>query len=509
LSSQASPLPPGSLVWSYLRVSGDEQADRGVPIAGQREMHQRYANENGLVITRWFIDEAKSGSSTAGRDDFNEMIYLARQKPLPVDGILLWDIKRFARNLLDSQFYKADLRRRGYTLIFLSDDIPQTDFAPVYETILEWKAQKDLEQLAKDIRRGLHYLARLGYAPGGFPPRGYRAEQLKVEIEGKQRTVRRWAPDPDHWDLARKAWAMRANGASYREIIEETRLFRSDTCLPTFFRNKTYLGIRKCGQLEIEHAHHAMITQETWDAVQARRHVTGPRRKAQSWEDGHPRRARSRYLLSGLLYCSECGAAMSGSYTPDRHLPDGHRRPWLFYICGRKSREGYGACPSSRLKAERIESAVLDRLLRDVLTVDHINDMIRDTNAALGEQHEALEQNQKRLQREIAQLDKSIARLIDALESGESGAVHSRLESREREQKELEGRLAAVDEQLQRSRIELSRDALEQLLNEMHTVLNEGDVGTRRRLLRAFVVRIEAGRKGGVMYYTFPFATGI
>ena len=115
MPAQHCPLAPGARVWSYLRVSGDEQADRGLPIAGQRRAHQEYADRHGLIIVRWFVDEAKSGGSTVGRDAFNDMVYLARQQPRAADGILLWDLKRFARNITDSQFYKADLRRRGWT----------------------------------------------------------------------------------------------------------------------------------------------------------------------------------------------------------------------------------------------------------------------------------------------------------------------------------------------------------------------------------------------------------
>ena len=355
------------------------------------------------------------------------------------------------------------------------------------------------------MKRGLHFLAQQGYAPGGFPPRGYSAEFLEVEIEGNQRTVRRGAPDPTYWDLALTAWKMREAGASYDEILRATHLFKHQGCFVPFFANTTYLGIRKCGELEVENAHKPMITQEIWDAVQKRRQLRPSKRKGKSWEDDHPRRARSLYLLSGLLYCSECGAAMCGSYSPERHMKDGHRKEWRFYICGRKTRESLRACSSSRLKADVIESAVLETLLRDVLTVDHIEHIIRETNAALAERRGELKQSERRLRRGISRLDGQISRLIDGLESGESAAVRSRLERRERERDQLHAELLAVKERLQRSRIEISRGALEQLIGDMHAVLKDSDVNARRRLLRAFIVRIEANREGGVLYYTFPF----
>lgn len=36
--------------YAYLRVSGDEQADRGLPIAGQREAVAAYCAEHNLTV---------------------------------------------------------------------------------------------------------------------------------------------------------------------------------------------------------------------------------------------------------------------------------------------------------------------------------------------------------------------------------------------------------------------------------------------------------------------------
>ena len=54
-----SVLPAGSRVWAYLRVSSEDQAERGTPIADQRAEVLRYCDEDSLVLTRWFVDEAR------------------------------------------------------------------------------------------------------------------------------------------------------------------------------------------------------------------------------------------------------------------------------------------------------------------------------------------------------------------------------------------------------------------------------------------------------------------
>jgi len=73
MTNQDSPLSRGSSVWAYLRVSGPEQQERGT-IVSQHEVVENWAHEQGLMITRWFVDEAKPASDVVKRDDFTDMI---------------------------------------------------------------------------------------------------------------------------------------------------------------------------------------------------------------------------------------------------------------------------------------------------------------------------------------------------------------------------------------------------------------------------------------------------
>lgn len=505
MTRNTCPLPPGSSVWAYLRVSGDEQADRGLPIAGQRQCAQDYADRNRLLISRWFIDEARSGGSTVHRDAFNEMIDLARARPRPVDGLIIWDLKRFARNLQDSQFYKADLRRRGYTLIFLSDDIPETDFAPVYESLLEWKAEKDRADIAKDSKRGLHLLARLGYATGGVPPIGYKTEDLTAEIEGRRRRVRRWVPDPARWSAVERAWQLRAEGASLRAVLAATHLPLTETGLAAMFRNITYLGIRRCGEVEVLGAHRPMITQELFDRVQALRIARGQARKGQPWPDDHPRRANSPFLLSGLLRCGLCGAPMSGTRIKERWDSHGHHRAeWRYYICSRRKVSHSRECTLPAIKAERIESAVLDALTAEILTAERLGDLLQAANEDVAGRSAELAATRTAIQQRLSEVDRAISRLVDSIEREDSQSLRARLSEREEEGRTLQAQLAAIDRAIAGARITISRQALAQLVAGLSGILRSGDIAASRQVLRSLILRVEVTADQGTLYYTVP-----
>src|SRR5712691_5535390 len=77
--------------------------------------------------------------------------------------VVLWSFSRFARDYDDAEFYKADLRRRGYVIHSLTDQIPDGPFGRVIESITHWKDEERLREISKDARRGLQWLAQQGY----------------------------------------------------------------------------------------------------------------------------------------------------------------------------------------------------------------------------------------------------------------------------------------------------------------------------------------------------------
>src|SRR5687767_3347815 len=119
MTNQYSPpppgLPPGSHVWAYLRDSGGPR--QGESIDQQEQEVKAYCNRYGLVLTRIFRDEARSGGSDVGRDEFMVMVDAITDKTLRPQGLIIWDFARFARNEIDSSYYKASIRKLGIQII--------------------------------------------------------------------------------------------------------------------------------------------------------------------------------------------------------------------------------------------------------------------------------------------------------------------------------------------------------------------------------------------------------
>src|SRR5215469_14408312 len=206
-------LPAGSHVWVYLRHSpGDKQT-----IDSQMQDMKEWCAANGWTIDRMFVDEAAKGGNDS-REQFQEMIALAHQKPRLVAGILVWDFGRFARNLLDAQFHKAELRRLDYVVLSKIDDIPNSDIAPLVEAFHDWKNEQYNKALSLSTKRGLSYLAECGFWPSSYPPIGYRTEQeeMRRRHTGVMRYGKRLVKDEAVAERVALAWHMKLqDNASY------------------------------------------------------------------------------------------------------------------------------------------------------------------------------------------------------------------------------------------------------------------------------------------------------
>ena len=494
-------LPPGSIIVTYARDSGGDEQEHSVE--RQQRGYEAYAAQHQLIIQRHYADRAKPGGSIVGREEFDEMIHALRQAnpkaPNAVRGLLIWKLNRFARNVNDSQYFKADLRRRGYTLIFLADNIPEVGSASVmFEAMLEWKAERDRVDLSTDIKDGLKDLVMRkkpdgtyeGFAPGATPVCLVRESVLLGQKRnGQPRYASRLVPDAAKWPLGQQAWAMRASGSTYEAIHTATHLFKTLNGYHTFFANEIYRGVLIYGAQRLENFVPALCTEEQWHAVQKLREQD----KAKSGRR-HPRVLGSQFLLSGLIFCAECGAAMVGNSV----------RKWPHYVCNRK-RTLTSQCPNSaRHSAKKIEAAVIQLLKEKVFTLENMGEAIAQDLAEQASTAHNTAALIEAKEKELRQTTTALSRLISAIEAGQaSPTITKRITELETTQNQLHSQIA----QLQTVAAQPSAPTaaqIQEVVEQFRYVTEHGTISLRRQFLGHFIHRIECGTLSGTIWLTVP-----
>jgi len=119
----------------YARRSTDLQ-DRSIP--DQKAYIEKWAKQNGYRIKRWYVDDAISGTSTRGRDAFEQMI-TAAENGREFDTILCYDISRFSRGgTNETGYYLHRLKMAGVNVLFPADGIPEGDEGELIQGVKSW-----------------------------------------------------------------------------------------------------------------------------------------------------------------------------------------------------------------------------------------------------------------------------------------------------------------------------------------------------------------------------------
>jgi site-specific DNA recombinase len=490
-----SPFSPGSPVAAYLRDSGGSEQEQS--LESQERAIRAWCQANDLRLSIIFRDSA-SGTSTAGREGFLSMMdhFTGREKP-PERGVILWSFSRFAREINDSQYYKAELRRRGFLIHSMTDNVPEGLEGRLIESILEWKDAKFSADLSVHVKRGMRDLVQLHGGVPGTPPRGFKREPVEIgrHRDGSRRIVHRWVPDDQTWEDCRRAWELRISGASYRRIMDELpHLYRSANCYKTFFNNPIYKGELHFGDLVIPEYVKPMVSVAEWDLVQSKFRSI-PRGKRGFTAD-HPRRAASSYALSGLAFCGLCGAPLSGnSYSSPKRSSSGKS-----YSCtGKLNRRD---CEARNIPKDALESVVIREVRKHILTYKNIE------AAQVGLDDTAVKKELQDLKRERGKRKLVVARLVKALAYVDySDAVAEKLKITEAEIREYDRHIQAVEE-MQTSQRRLSQEEIREMVSKLLQELITNDPVELRRVLGIFIKRIEVVRTEnqllGSIFYAFP-----
>lgn len=301
---------------AYIRVSTDDQVEFSP--AAQRSAILDYAKKNRIIVPEEyiFVDEGISGRKAEKRPAFMRMITTAKQKPSPFKGILVHKFDRFARSREDSVVYKSLLRKEcGVQVISITEHIEDDKFSVILEAMLEAMAEYYSLNLSDEVMKGMTEKAKRGEYQSGAPL-GYYMENKQLHIDPKTSELVQMIYQDFLSGMSEFAIARKLNQLGYK--TKRGNYFENRT-VKYILQNPVYYGYVRWNvgkeKLRSIHpnddcilekgSHEPIISKEVWDRVQERmiRKYRPAKRAAES----------RRHWLSGILYCSDCGSALSAT----------------------------------------------------------------------------------------------------------------------------------------------------------------------------------------------------
>jgi len=199
----------------YARYSSDKQTGESVQV--QIDKCRDYCERQDILVCEVFVDEAKSGTTEGGREEYRRMLDMAGDGFL--DVIIAYKYDRLGRSFLETLRSIGDLERL-YDIEVCSATEPGN---ALVRNILLSVAEDFSRQLAGRVVDSMSNNAERGFHCGGVAPYGY----ISVKISDPSgRTNRKGAPiqhvvfelHPEQAPVAHRIFAAYGDGVSMKKI---------------------------------------------------------------------------------------------------------------------------------------------------------------------------------------------------------------------------------------------------------------------------------------------------
>lgn len=400
----------------YIRFSSKQQAE-SFSIEYQQEECLKYIERQGYKYVGKYIDKAKTGKKTAGREALDEMLYDAGRNKF--DKIIVFSFSRAFRNTRDALNTNHELNNKhGIVLESVIEPIDMsTAHGKFSGTNLFAMHELQSDILAAHVKSGLYVAAKQGYYLGGIVNIGYNTYETGEFSRGKPR--KKYCINEEEAKIVKMCFQMYVEGYAINYIRDELNRIglktrrgydMSSQTLSRMFKNEFYVGIRRYeiegyDPLFIEDAVPAIIDVDTWNAAQMR----NKSQKDYYKKPTTPRQTKKRfYPLTGKIECVFCGKPFTGEYKGEKRY---NVEGYAYYSCSTK--KTYRKCKAKNIRKDILEDYCIKQIKKHILTPDKIKEIAAfimlqtdSTPQLLKEEFDAAEKRKRKVMDTIVDLRK-------------------------------------------------------------------------------------------------------
>lgn len=406
---------------AYPRYSSDNQREES--ISAQLKAIEQYCLQKGYVLVNVYPDEEKT-ATTDRRPNFQKMIEDSHKRLF--DVVVVHKLDRFARNRYDSAHYKRILKRNGVRVESVLEQLDNSPESVVLESVLEGMAEYYSLNLAREVKKGMQENADKGTHTGGKAPYGLKVNPVTRKLEIDERTykaVQIYFKSIDagmsNQDIANKLNKLGYRTQKGREFTTHSfcgwatnRKYRGDYVF-NVASAKDEEGRRNNNkkkpieeQTIIPGAVPAIIDADLWDRV-------NKKFKARKFAPGRMK-AKVNYLLTGKIYCGNCGALYSGNSYTNTKSKD--RNVLTYYKCQNK-------CGNTSVRKEDLEEIVIKELINNCFSEDGTKQIVERIQRLYMEERMQAHNNVEPIKKELAEIEAKLKNWVIALGAGVMSVV--------------------------------------------------------------------------------------
>lgn len=458
----------------YVRVSTDDQADRGYSLQSQLEACRRTAEGLGYSVTLEFSEDYSGATAIAERPEGRKLAGAIKRKA--ADAVFIYNVDRLSRDIVDLLATVRAWLQAGIEIYSCDMGRIESEFDIVL-VIKGWQGSDERKKIIERVSRGRRTKAANGKVVGSgrplygytytktagenFKPNAYAVEENEAKIV---RLIFQWyvrgdetgrrlsafviarrlselgIPMPSASGVRQKHNYRRVRAANMWSLATIYNILTNESYAGTWHYGKSVGRNGKIGKRpkeeQIAVAIDPIVDRATWEAAQVQR--------AENHKHSRRNQKYHEYLLSGIFKCG-CGSSMFG-YSKE----NAQGKRYVYYRCSQQTnrfKHLEETCSEKIIPAAPLEKFVWNYVKSAVASSRRTEAALRRAQKEEEEQLEPKREQLALVEGQIAEDEREFENIAAELARGVTDKVREALDARAKQRENLyKERLKTRDE---------------------------------------------------------------